>query len=78
MMCPQVVDGGDSHQIWKVAANMLNKQSRTLTTIRCMEDGNKYVERTNKNVTDLSRGISELKKGYKVREWCPLEIPTTF
>jgi hydrogenase maturation factor len=25
------VDGGDSHQIWKVAANMLNKQSRTLT-----------------------------------------------
>jgi hypothetical protein len=25
---PQVVDGGDGLQIWRVAANILNKQSR--------------------------------------------------
>jgi hypothetical protein len=27
---PRVVDGGDGFQIWKVAANILNKQSRTV------------------------------------------------
>jgi hypothetical protein len=27
MACPQVVDGGDGLQIWKVAVNILNKQS---------------------------------------------------
>jgi hypothetical protein len=29
MARPQVVDGADSLQIWRVAANILNKQSRT-------------------------------------------------
>jgi hypothetical protein len=29
MACPQVADGGDGLQIWKVAANILNKQSWT-------------------------------------------------
>jgi hypothetical protein len=29
MARPQVADGGDGHQIWRVAANILNKQSRT-------------------------------------------------
>jgi hypothetical protein len=29
MARPQVADGGDSLQFWRVAANMLNKQSRT-------------------------------------------------
>jgi hypothetical protein len=29
MARPQVVDGGDSLQIWRVAANILNKQPRT-------------------------------------------------
>jgi hypothetical protein len=29
MTCPQFADGGDSQQIWRVAANLLNKQSRT-------------------------------------------------
>jgi hypothetical protein len=29
MACPQVADGGDGLQIWKVAGNILNKQSRT-------------------------------------------------
>jgi hypothetical protein len=29
MARPQVVDGGDGLQIWRVAANVLNKQSRT-------------------------------------------------
>jgi hypothetical protein len=29
MAPPQVVDGGDGLQIWRVAANILNKQSRT-------------------------------------------------
>jgi hypothetical protein len=29
MAHPQVADGGDDPQIWRVAANMLNKQSRT-------------------------------------------------
>jgi hypothetical protein len=28
MARPQVVDGGDGLQIWRVAANILNKQSR--------------------------------------------------
>jgi hypothetical protein len=28
MACPQVVDEGESLQIWKVAANILKKQSR--------------------------------------------------
>jgi hypothetical protein len=26
---PEVADGGDELQIWRVAANILNKQSRT-------------------------------------------------
>jgi hypothetical protein len=29
MARPQVADGGDGRQIWRVAANILNKQSRT-------------------------------------------------
>jgi hypothetical protein len=29
MARPQVVDGGDSLQIWRVAVNILNKQSWT-------------------------------------------------
>jgi hypothetical protein len=29
MACPQVADGGEGLQIWRVAANTLNKQSRT-------------------------------------------------
>jgi hypothetical protein len=29
MALPQVADGGDGLQIWRVAANLLNKQSRT-------------------------------------------------
>jgi hypothetical protein len=29
MARPQVVDGGDSLQFWRVAANILNKQLRT-------------------------------------------------
>jgi hypothetical protein len=29
MVRPQVADGGDGLQIWSVAANVLNKQSRT-------------------------------------------------
>jgi hypothetical protein len=29
MARPQVVDGGDGLQIWRVAVNILNKQSRT-------------------------------------------------
>jgi hypothetical protein len=29
MVCPQVSDGGDGLQTWRVAANILNKQSRT-------------------------------------------------
>jgi hypothetical protein len=28
MTRPQVVDGGEGHQIWRVAANVLNKQSQ--------------------------------------------------
>jgi hypothetical protein len=27
--CPQVADGGNGLQIWRIAANILNKQSRT-------------------------------------------------
>jgi hypothetical protein len=30
MARPQVSDGGDSLQVWRVAANILNKQSRTV------------------------------------------------
>jgi hypothetical protein len=30
MARPQVVDGGDGLQIWKLAANILNKQSGTV------------------------------------------------
>jgi hypothetical protein len=29
MARPQVADGGDGLQIWRVAANILNKQSQT-------------------------------------------------
>jgi hypothetical protein len=29
MAKPQVADGGDGLQIWRIAANILNKQSRT-------------------------------------------------
>jgi hypothetical protein len=30
MARPQVADGGDGLQIWRVAANILNKQSQTV------------------------------------------------
>jgi hypothetical protein len=29
MVCPQVVDGGDGLQIWRVVVNTWNKQSQT-------------------------------------------------
>jgi hypothetical protein len=29
ILCPQVVDGGEGLQVWRVAANTLNKQSQT-------------------------------------------------
>jgi hypothetical protein len=29
MVCPQVADGGNTLQVWRVAANILNKQSQT-------------------------------------------------
>jgi len=29
MECPQVEDGGEGLQIWRVAANIVNKQSQT-------------------------------------------------
>jgi len=29
MECPQATDGEDSHQIWKITVNILNKQSQT-------------------------------------------------
>jgi hypothetical protein len=29
MARPQVADGGDALQVWRVAANILNKQSQT-------------------------------------------------
>jgi len=28
MACPQVAEGGDSFQVWRVAANIFNKQSQ--------------------------------------------------
>ena len=33
MACPQVVDSGQGHQIWRVATNILNKQSRTAKSL---------------------------------------------
>jgi hypothetical protein len=30
MARPQVADGGDALQVWRVAANILNKQSQTV------------------------------------------------
>jgi hypothetical protein len=30
MACPQVADGGDGLQIWRIAANILNNQSMTV------------------------------------------------
>ena len=33
MARPQVADRGDGLQIWKVAANILNKQSRTASGV---------------------------------------------
>jgi hypothetical protein len=29
MACPQIADGGDAVRVWRVAVNILNKQSRT-------------------------------------------------
>jgi hypothetical protein len=29
MACPQATDGGDGFQVWRLTANILNKQSRT-------------------------------------------------
>jgi hypothetical protein len=29
IVCPQVADGGDALQLWRAAANILTKQSRT-------------------------------------------------
>jgi len=29
MACPRVADGGDGLQMWRVAANILNKRPRT-------------------------------------------------
>jgi hypothetical protein len=58
MARPQVADGGEGLQIWRVAANILNKQSRTadkgwspslgvgLTTHHCKK--NKFVAKCQK------------------------------
>jgi hypothetical protein len=34
MVRPQVADGGDGPQIWRVAANILNKQPRTAVVLQ--------------------------------------------
>jgi len=33
MVCPQVADGGDSIQIWRVAANVLSKELGTTNKV---------------------------------------------
>jgi hypothetical protein len=43
MARPQVADGGDGLQLWRVAANILNEQSRTankgLSSLWCVRGG---------------------------------------
>jgi hypothetical protein len=33
MVCPQVAGGGDGLQIWRIAMNILNKQSQTVDKV---------------------------------------------
>jgi hypothetical protein len=67
MACPQVVDGGNGLQIWRVAANIRNKQ---------LQRANRgwFFSSKNKKIRDLYRGINEFKKGYLhrsnlVKDW---------
>jgi hypothetical protein len=54
--CPQFADGGDGLQIWRLAANILNKQSRTT------DKGWSYMEArceyTEQEVADARQGVA--------------------
>jgi hypothetical protein len=61
MARPQVADGGDGLQIWRVAANLLNKQSRAAdkgcSSILGVGHGLKLVTIRNKLVTNCHKGL---------------------
>jgi hypothetical protein len=52
MARPQVADGGDALQIWRVAVNILNKQSRTA-------DRGWELTTPDRKTSDLLRNIAE-------------------
>jgi hypothetical protein len=63
---PQVADGGDGLQIWKVAANIMNKQSRTTDKGRSSSLG---VERGANNPStsesNMLRSVSKLRRKWE-------------
>jgi hypothetical protein len=59
MARPQVADGEDGLQIWRVAANMLNMQSRKADSLQLVELGGGLITPTIKtNVFFFPRNIA--------------------
>jgi hypothetical protein len=60
MARPQVVHGGDGLQIWRVAANVLNKQSRTADRgWFCSLDAGRGLTTVHLKTSNLLRNLAE-------------------
>jgi hypothetical protein len=64
MLCPQVANGEDSIQIWRVDANILNKQSQTANKGWSYSLG---VGRAAKNVSLFKKFITKCTQGLRLR-----------
>jgi hypothetical protein len=67
MARPQVADGGDGLQIWRVASNILNKQLRTTENGWSSGLGPTTLHR--KNISLLRKFIRSLRPGQREMKW---------
>jgi hypothetical protein len=85
MACPQAAEGGDALQVWRVAANMLNKQSRMADKEWSSSWGlgveltsshlkNKLVKRDHKNLSTRSKSNIIEATGFSVDLILPVAL----
>jgi hypothetical protein len=71
MVRPQFADGGDGFQIWRVAANILNKQSRTgdkgwSSSMRLGRGTNKSSPEKISLLRNVTRGINHIYRIHRI------------
>jgi hypothetical protein len=86
MVRPRIADGGDDLHMWRVAANILNKQWRTASKGCCsglwVGQGSKAPHRMNSTCYDMSHGVTKypsfLGSTAQLRPWPPPQNPAEF